>query len=518
MTDHQGGGLLQLHVLLARHHGACGAALDRVARLARAGQHADREVAVRDDPHGPVASSASTTEPTLRSRISSATWRTGVFGDAVTTDEVMISRSSTARPRSTVGRDVRRGRLAIPERPRRVVLVVLGLHDARQPVARRKHHGERRGHQADQRLDTLACTRLGGRQRCHGPPILRSGIRLDGPARAPRTVPIHVARRACPGASFRPFRRRGGGGRRDRAVRGRVLVAVDLFRRPDNNKPAELRYLDRHSGELLGSAIVQAVGMLLLALVALHLYRATRARRPEEPFVVAVMAVYGPVALALVTVTRAVALGVIAGDFSGQSTQTLKAADEAFDDPALLIPQYVGISAVLALAFWLVKGSLDAMRVGLLNRFMGIVGIALGPAFVLGFGSLILPVWLIALGACSRDSGRAHCHPHGNRERRCPGPARRNARNRSPPPPRPPRPRSRAATARSTPLAGVCAGPAGGAAGEAADRLAPMGAPRACLAAGLALVPGAWPRVGTQSSTPTGPRRRSGAGSPARPA
>ena len=169
--------------------------------------------------------------------------------------------------------------------------------------------------------------------------------------------------------------------------------------RPDNNKPAELRYLDRHSGELLGSAIVQAVGMLLLALVALHLYRATRARRPEEPFVVAVMAVYGPVALALVTVARAVALGVIAGDFSDRSTQTLKAADDAFDDPALLIPQYLGISAVLALAFWLVKGSLDAMRVGLLNRFMGIVGIALGPAFVLGFGSLILPVWLIALGA-----------------------------------------------------------------------------------------------------------------------
>jgi MFS family permease len=169
--------------------------------------------------------------------------------------------------------------------------------------------------------------------------------------------------------------------------------------RPDNNKPAELRYLDRHSGELLGSAIVQAVGMLLLALVALHLYRATRARRPEEPFVVAVMAVYGPVALALVTVARAVALGVIAGDFTDRPTQTLKAADEAFDEPALLIPQYLGISAVLALAFWLVKGSLDAMRVGLLNRFMGIVGIALGPAFVLGFGSLILPVWLIALGA-----------------------------------------------------------------------------------------------------------------------
>jgi hypothetical protein len=54
---------------------------------------------------------------------------------------------------------------------------------------------------------------------------------------------------------------------------------------------------------------------------------------------------------------------------------------------------------VIALGYWLVKGCLDAMRVGLLNRFMGVVGVAIGPALVLGFGSLILPVWLLALGA-----------------------------------------------------------------------------------------------------------------------
>jgi hypothetical protein len=166
---------------------------------------------------------------------------------------------------------------------------------------------------------------------------------------------------------------------------------------PDNNDPAKLRYLDRHSGEILTSSIIQGVGMLLLAVVALHLYRATRARKPDEPVVVAVMGLYGPVALALVTVARAVALGVISGDFADRSTQSLDAADDAFHDPALLIPQYLGISAVLALAFWLVKGSLDAMRVGLLTRFMGVLGVALGPAFVLGFGSLILPLWLIAL-------------------------------------------------------------------------------------------------------------------------
>ena len=46
-------------------------------------------------PTGRPPSSASTTEPTLRSRISSATWCTGVAGEAVTTSSVMMSRSST---------------------------------------------------------------------------------------------------------------------------------------------------------------------------------------------------------------------------------------------------------------------------------------------------------------------------------------------------------------------------------------------------------------------------------------
>ena len=68
---------------------------------------------------------------------------------------------------------------------------------------------------------------------------------------------------------------------------------------------------------------------------------------------------------------RAVALGVIAGDFADRSARPSTAADDAFNDPALLIPQYVGISAVLGLAFWLVKGSLDAMRVGLLRASWG---------------------------------------------------------------------------------------------------------------------------------------------------
>jgi hypothetical protein len=138
--------------------------------------------------------------------------------------------------------------------------------------------------------------------------------------------------------------------------------------------------------------------MLLMIAAAVHLYRATKARKPDESAVVLVMAVYGPLVFALSTVVRAIALSISSADFAGRQFQTIAAADDVFEGPAIVLSTVLGFSGVIALAYWLVKGGLDAMRIGLLSRFMGVIGIAIGPALVLGFGSLILPIWLAALG------------------------------------------------------------------------------------------------------------------------
>ena len=69
-----------------------------------------------------------------------------------------------------------------------------------------------------------------------------------------------------------------------------------------------LRYFDRHGGEYLASSILQAVGVLLLIVVAVHLYRATKARNPDQQSVVLVMGVYGPFAFASSTMVRAIAI------------------------------------------------------------------------------------------------------------------------------------------------------------------------------------------------------------------
>ena len=47
---------------------------------------------------------------------------------------------------------------------------------------------------------------------------------------------------------------------------------------------------------------------------------------------------------------------------------------------------------------WFVLGSLNAMRVGLLTRFWGILGVIIGPGFVFGFAPPVMVFWLIAIG------------------------------------------------------------------------------------------------------------------------
>lgn len=167
---------------------------------------------------------------------------------------------------------------------------------------------------------------------------------------------------------------------------------------PAGNGPAALRFLDKHRTDLIAAAMLRALGLVLLVIVAVHLYRALKARRPDEPRVVLVTAIYGPLAWAIGTVAVSIALAISASHFAGRQFQTIDAADDAFRTAQLI--GLAALSGLLALAFWLVKGCLDAMRAGLLNRFMGVLGIVLGPALVVTpFGAYLLPVWVLALGA-----------------------------------------------------------------------------------------------------------------------
>ena len=189
------------------------------------------------------------------------------------------------------------------------------------------------------------------------------------------------------------------------AVAAAVLFPIGLFwsqltnnDRPDENAPAQLRFFQQHSFDLLASAVVRTIAFALLMLVTIHLYRATKARKPDLSPVVGFVGVFGPIAAALGGLTHDVYLGFAASDFTGREFQTLEGAEDLTKNAFVYITVGFSIAGTAALAFWFVIGSLNAMRVGLLTRFTGVLGIIIGPAFLLGFAPLLLTFWLIAIG------------------------------------------------------------------------------------------------------------------------
>lgn len=184
---------------------------------------------------------------------------------------------------------------------------------------------------------------------------------------------------------------------------GLIWLIVASADAPSGNAPALLRFFDGHATVFVITRAVSGFGLVLLAPVAYYLWRATQFRRPEAPRVTAITGIAGPVLAGIATVVAAVILAVGAGDYVQRDYQTIKAAQDVFDTAGRGVAAVVLVAGTLATGFWLVLGSLHAMRVGLLTRQMGIIGIALGPLFVLSGSGLppiqmLLGLWLIALG------------------------------------------------------------------------------------------------------------------------
>ena len=151
---------------------------------------------------------------------------------------------------------------------------------------------------------------------------------------------------------------------------------------------------------------LQAAGVGLLAVVFYYLYRVTKPRRDLHPAALS-LGIAGPLGFAAVTVITQVQRVSAARSYLAETDAVTEEGAAAAVSPAQFAPDVllgVTLAAVLILAFGFVLLSLTAMRAGLLSRFMGILGIAVGALTVLG-GSLPVPppvllqmFWTAALG------------------------------------------------------------------------------------------------------------------------
>jgi hypothetical protein len=138
------------------------------------------------------------------------------------------------------------------------------------------------------------------------------------------------------------------------------------------------------------------IGAIVIAIVLDFLYRATRARNPELPWQMRPLPWIGGIGVAIFTVAYQIALAVNVEHFATQGSQTYEEARKAIDAG---VPPLFGLFVQLALALAIVMISINAMRVGLLTRFLGYLGVISGALFVLAFVPvpIVQAYWLGAL-------------------------------------------------------------------------------------------------------------------------
>jgi hypothetical protein len=179
----------------------------------------------------------------------------------------------------------------------------------------------------------------------------------------------------------------------------------------------KLIVLNDNPADALIPSVLQAIAYPLAGMALIYMYRATRARRPETLRITYVLALVGPIAVAIASLLYGFALVDLAskvadsgvpngvtsggvGDLAGVwSVGEERAHDLTSGSGLFTATAILDLAANLAYGFGLVLIGLNAMRAGLVSRFIGILGVVAGVVTVLFRGSgPIEAFWLIAIG------------------------------------------------------------------------------------------------------------------------
>lgn len=163
----------------------------------------------------------------------------------------------------------------------------------------------------------------------------------------------------------------------------------------------ELLVYSRRGGLVVLGAVLNGIGLLLLAATLVYLFWLSRARRPGASRGAQITAIAGGVLSAAGAAAYGIEIAAQAHRFATHGAQTYPEANALLSGGALPTLQYVGLLGSLLLAVAFVLVSLNAMRVGLLTRFLGYLGIVSAAASVLLIDSLPAQVieifWLLAV-------------------------------------------------------------------------------------------------------------------------
>jgi MFS family permease len=171
-----------------------------------------------------------------------------------------------------------------------------------------------------------------------------------------------------------------------------------------------LRHVDEHRGAELISSILQAIGVGLLAAPLYYLFRSAKARSERMRGQLVGVVIAAPLFLAVLALLSGVSTLHAASDFVSNEVPRLMAKGVALNSdhaneiaketiseaPLRSLAAGFGLGGQLGFLVAMVYTCLYAMRVGLLPRFWGSLGIALGAVSFIFFQFAML--WFVYLG------------------------------------------------------------------------------------------------------------------------
>jgi hypothetical protein len=189
------------------------------------------------------------------------------------------------------------------------------------------------------------------------------------------------------------------------ALAGVLIVGAAIIQLSGTHTKVEELTLDlitehkRFPLDLVG-AIINSFGLIALVVTLAYLFRISRARNREIAEYIRWLAIGGGALSAVSAVIYAVVIAGKADDFVNHGTQTYQQANHLTTGGVLVALPLIAQFASLLLTAGFVWVSLNAMRVGLLTRFMGYLGIFAGVLVLFPIGSPVPVVqgfWLLAL-------------------------------------------------------------------------------------------------------------------------
>jgi hypothetical protein len=167
------------------------------------------------------------------------------------------------------------------------------------------------------------------------------------------------------------------------------------------------RYLaiDASASDLLASTVLRSIAFALMCVPLFYLFRAAQARSERVSGAMIGFAFIGPILLAAQGAIAWIAQTQVASDFvaaAGPGGDIYSLLDDLVDDSgAFDVASNLLFPAIIGMLVAMIYVPLQAMRVGLLTRFFGTLGMALGAGMLFiapAISLLTISIWFLWLG------------------------------------------------------------------------------------------------------------------------